>query len=340
MKTSNRIAAIALAIALSGMGGLAAGQAPSTRSGQAASTGSGQAWPTKPIRLIVPFTATSASNALGRIVGERLSEIWGQPVVVDNRPGAGGLIGSELTRQATPDGYTLTMIGQPHLSNALLREKRPYDPLKDFTAIVFVGSNPNVIVLGKGVAARTIPDLIALAKARPGALNYGSAGVGSSSHLAGALFASKAGIDVVHVPFRLGADSRSALIAGTIHFYVFPLPAIVGMITSGTLQALAVGSPKRAPALPDVPTSAEAGFPQYRSESWFGIIGPRQLPKRLISRVNTDTVSVLSEPATRQRLVKLGAEPGGGPPANFEKRLSDEYAELAPLIKSIGMKLN
>lgn len=332
MRALHCIISVTLAAALVAMGGPAAGQDPSTRSRQA--------WPTKPIRLIVPFTATSASNALGRIVGERLSEIWGQPVVIDNRPGAGGLIGSELTRQATPDGYTLTMIGQPHLSNALLREKRPYDPVKDFTAIVFVGSNPNVIVLGKGVAARTIPELIALAKARPGALNYGSAGVGSSSHLAGALLASKAGIDVVHVPFRLGADSRSALIAGTIHFYVFPLPAIVGMITSGTLRALAVGSSKRAPALPDVPTSAEAGFPQYRSESWFGIIGPRGLSKRLITRVNTDTVSVLSEPATRQRLVKLGAEPGGGAPANFEKRLSDEYAELAPLIKSIGMKLN
>ena len=206
-------------------------------------------------------------------------------------------------------------------------------------SVVFVGSNPNVIVVGKGIEARTIPELIALAKARPGALNYGSAGVGSSSHLAGALLVSKAGIDVVHVPFRIGADSRSALIAGTIHFYVYPLPAIVGMITAGTLRALAVGSPKRSPALPDVPTSAEAGFPQYRSESWFGIVGPRGLPKRLVTRINADTVKVLNEPATRQRFVKQGAEPGGGSPASFEKRLGDEYAELAPLIRSIGMKL-
>lgn len=332
MRTSRTIVCISLAVALAGVAGAATGQDRSTRSGQA--------WPTKPVRLIVPFTATSASNALGRIVGERLSEMWGQPIVVDNRPGAGGLIGSELTRSAAPDGYTLTMIGQPHLSNALLRDKKPYDPLSDFTAVVFVGSNPNVIVIGKGVAAKTIPDLIALAKARPGTLNYGSAGVGSSSHLAGALFVSKAGINVVHVPFRIGADSRSALISGTIHYYVFPLPAIVGMITSGTLRALAVGSPRRAAALPDVPTSAEAGFPQYRSESWFGIIGPRALPKRLVTRINADTGRALEDPATRQRLVKLGAEPGGGPPGSFEKRLRDEYAELAPLIKSIGMKLN
>ena len=221
-------------------------------------------WPSKPIRMVVPFTVGAASDVLGRIVGQRLSEMWGQQLVVDNRPGAGGLIGSELTRQAAPDGYTLAMVGQPHLSNALLREQKPYDPLADFTAISRVGSTHNVIVLGRGVSVKTIPELIALAKAKPGALNYGSAGVGSSSHLAGALFAAKAKIDVVHVPFRIGADSRSALIAGTIHYYVYPLPAIVGMIKAGTLRALAIGSPKRAEALPTCrrawkPVSASTG---------------------------------------------------------------------------------
>ena len=324
MTTSQRIFGVALAVALAGGAGIAAAQ---------------EKWPVKPIRMIVPFMAGSASDVLGRIVGQRLSEMWGQQLVVDNRPGAGGLIGSELTRQAAPDGYTVTMIGQPHLSNALLREKKPYDPLTDFTAISFVGSNPNVIVLGKGVEAKTIPDLIALAKAKPGAMNYGSAGVGSSSHLAGALFVSKAGINVVHVPFRIGADSRSALIAGTIQFYVYPLPAIVGMLKAGTLRALAVGSPKRAAALPDVPTSAEAGFPQYRSESWFGLIAPQGVPKRLVTRINTDTVSVLKEPGTREKFMQQGAEPGFGPPEHFAKLQRDEYAELAPLIKSIGMKV-
>jgi len=322
MKASRKTA-IALAVALAGAG----------------STALGQKWPSKPVRLIVPFTVGSASDVLGRIVSQRLIEVWGQQIVIDNRPGAGGLIGSELTRQAAPDGYTLTMIGQPHLSNALLREDRPYDPLKDFTAIAFVGSNPNVIVLGKGVEAKTIPDLIALAKAKPGALNYGSAGVGSSSHLAGALFVSKAGINVVHVPFRIGADSRRALITGTIQFYVYPLPAIVGMLKAGTLQALAVGSPRRAEALPEVQTSAEAGFPQYRSESWFGLIAPRGLPKRLVTRVNADTLGVLKEPATREKFAQQGAEPGSGPPEHFEKLLRAEYAELAALIKSIGMKV-
>jgi len=325
MKISRGIGAISLALALTGVAGLVLAQGK---------------WPSKPIRMIVPFTAGSASDVLGRIVGQRLSEIWGQQIVLDNRPGAGGLIGSELTRQAAPDGYTLAMVGQPHLSNVLLREDKPYDPLKDFTAISFVASNPNVIVLARTVNVKTIPELIALARAKPGALNYGSAGVGSSSHLAGALFVSKAGINVVHVPFRIGADSRSALIAGTIHFYVFPLPAIVGMIKAGTLRALAVASPRRAEALPEVPTSAEAGFGQYQSESWFGIIAPRALPKQLVARINADTVGVLKEPATREKIVQQGAQPGFGPPEHFENMQRAEFAELAALIKSIGMKPN
>jgi len=296
-------------------------------------------YPSKPVRMIVPFTPGAASDVLGRIVCQRLSEIYGQQFVVDNRPGAGGLIGSQLTRQAPPDGYTLAVVGQPHLSNALLREEKPYDPIRDFAAVTLLAWTPNVIVLGNGVAAKTIPELIALAKAKPGALNYGSAGVGSSSHLAGAMFVSKAGINVVHVPFRQGADSRSALIAGTIHFYVYPLPAIVTMIKAGTLRALAVGSPKRAAALPEVPTTAEAGFGQYQSVSWFGIVGPRGLPRPLIARLNGDTVAVLKEPATRDKIVQQGAEPGFGPPEHFEKMERDEYAELGALIKSIGMKV-
>jgi len=329
MKVMLSITAVSLALAL----------APGAAFAQGPSKSSGQAWPSKPVRLIVPFTAGAASDVLGRIVGQRFSEIWGQQIVIDNRPGAGGLIGSDLTRQAAPDGYTLAMVGQPHLSNVLLREDKPYDPLKDFTAISLVGSTHNVIVLGKGIEAKTIPELIAIARAKPGALNYGSAGVGSSSHLAGALFASKAKIDVVHVPFRIGADSRSALIAGTIHYYVYPLPAIVGMLRAGTLRALAVGSPKRAEALPDVPTSAEAGFGEYRSESWFGLIAPRGLPRQLVMRINADTAKVLQEPATREKIVQQGATPGFGSPEHFDKMQRDEYNELALLIKQIGMKV-
>ncbi len=295
-------------------------------------------WPTKPIRMIVPFTPAAASDVLGRLLAQRLTETYGQQVVVDNRPGAGGLIGSELTRDAVPDGHTIAMVGQPHLSNVLIREKKAYDPLKDFTAISLVAFTHNIIVLGNGVNVKNIPELIALAKASPGKLNYGSAGVGSSSHLAGALFAAKAGVDVVHVPFRQGPDSRIALNSGTIQFYVYPLPAIMGIIKAGQLRALAVGGDKRAEALPDVPTAAEAGFPAYRSESWFGLIAPRGVSKAIITRLNADTVKILQEDDMRRKFAQQGAVPGFGSPEHFAKMQTDEYAELSALIKQIGMK--
>jgi len=320
MNKSQHIAAMALILALPGM---ALAQ---------------EKWPVKPVRMIVPFTTSAASDVLSRILVQRLSEIYGQSVVVDNRPGAGGMIGSDITRQAAPDGYTFAMIGQPHISNAVLRTDAPYHPLRDFASVALVASTPNIITVGKTVTAKNIPDLIALAKSKPGALNYGSAGVGSSSHLAGAAFVAKSGIDVVHVPFRQGADSRTALINGTIHFYVYPLPAIVGLVKQGSIRPLAVTTAKRAEALPDVPTTAEAGFGEYRSESWFGVIGPRALPKRIVDRVNADIVNVLKEPATRDKVIAQGAEPRSGSPADFEKMQREEYTELAALVKKIGIK--
>jgi tripartite-type tricarboxylate transporter receptor subunit TctC len=305
---------------------------------EAAAAVSHEKWPVRPVRMIVPFPAGAASDVLSRTVGARYSELYGQQFVADNRTGAGGLIGSQLIRAAAPDGYTLGMVGQPHLSNVLLRDDKPYDPLRDFTPISLVGITPNVIVLGKGIEAKTIPELIALAKAKPGALNYGSAGAGSSSHLAGALFASKAKVDVVHVPFRVG-DSRTALISGAIQYYVYPLPAIMPLLKSGTLRALAIGSAKRAEALPEIPTSAEAGFPQYKSESWFGLVGPRGLSKTLVSRLAADTERVLNDPATRERVLRSGAEPAPSSPEQFAKMQRDEYAELSALIREIGMKV-
>ncbi|MBS1219701.1 MAG: Uncharacterized protein H6R21_2834 [Proteobacteria bacterium] len=324
MGKSRSIIVAALIVVLGGASGLAVAQ---------------NKYPTKPIRMIVPFFTGSASDVLGRIVASRLSEIYGQQIVIDNRPGAGGLIGSELTRDAAPDGYTIAMVGQPHLSNVLIREKKPYDPVRDFAAIGLVAYTHNVMVLGKGVNVKNIPELIALAKANPGKLNYGSAGVGSSSHLAGALFASKANIDVVHVPFRQGPDSRTALISGTIQYYVYPLPAIMGAIKSGQMRALAVGGDTRAESLPDVPTTAEAGFPAYKTQSWFGLIGPKAMPKAIITKLNADTVKVLQEADTRKKFSVQGGVPGGGSAEDFAKMQRDEYTELSALIKQIGMKV-
>ena len=289
--------------------------------------------------MIIPFFSGSASDVLGRILAQRLTELFGQQIVIDNRPGAGGLIGSELTRDAPADGYTIAMVGQPHLSNVLIREKKPYDPLKDYASIGLVAYTHNVIVLGKGTNVKNIPELIALAKASPGKLNFGSAGVGSSSHLAGAKFAAAANINVVHVPFRQGPDSRSALLSGTIQYYVYPLPAIMSLLKGGQLKALAVGGDKRAEALPGVPTTAEAGFGAYRTESWFGLIAPRGVPKPVIARLNADAVKALKEEDTRKKFAVQGAVPGYGTPEHFAKMQADEYRELGALIKKIGMKV-
>ncbi len=324
MKTAHGSIAVVIAAALSAMPGVSPGQ---------------DKYPSKPIRMIVPFFSGSASDVLGRIVAQRLTESYRQQIVIDNRAGAGGLIGSDLVLKAAPDGYTVAMVGQPHLSNVLLREQKPYDPLRDFTAVSLVATTANVIVLGNGVTAKNVLELIALARARPGALNYGSAGVGSSSHLAGAMFVSAAKINVVHVPFRTGPDSRTALISGAIQFYVYPLPAIMTLLQAGTLKAVAVASSKRAPAIPDVPTTAESGFPQYQSESWFGIIAPARLPKPILAKLNADIVAILKEPDIRERFVRQGAEAGFGTPEHFLKMQRDEYATLGTLIREIGMKV-
>jgi tripartite-type tricarboxylate transporter receptor subunit TctC len=324
LKKIHCIMAAALAVALGCLPGVAVGQ---------------QKWPTKPVRMIIPFFSGSASDVLGRILAQRLTELFGQQIVIDNRPGAGGLIGSELTRDAPSDGYTIAMVGQPHLSNVLIREKKPYDPLKDYASIGLVAYTHNVIVLGKGTNVKNIPELIALAKASPGKLNFGSAGVGSSSHLAGAKFAAAANINVVHVPFRQGPDSRSALLSGTIQYYVYPLPAIMSLLKGGQLKALAVGGDKRAEALPGVPTTAEAGFGAYRTESWFGLIAPRGVPKPVIARLNADAVKALKEEDTRKKFAVQGAVPGYGTPEHFAKMQADEYRELGALIRQIGMKV-
>jgi tripartite-type tricarboxylate transporter receptor subunit TctC len=298
-----------------------------------------ETYPTKPIRLVVPFPPGAASDFLARAVGQQLGEMYGQQVIVDNRPGAGGLIGSQIIAKANPDGYTIGLVGQPHLSNVLMRDPMPYDPLKEFESVTLVASLPNVVVIGNAVPAKSVTELIALAKQKPGQLNFGSAGVGSSSHLAAEMFVAAAGIKSVHVPFKLFSDVFAEMVAGRIHFYVFPLPAAMPMLKDPRLKAVAVGTPKRAVALPDVPTTAEAGLPQYQSDSWFGFVTPKGVPKHIIAKLNADTIRVLQRQDIRERLQRQGAEPSFGTPAEFQKLQRDEYTRLAKLIKELGIKV-
>jgi len=289
-----------------------------------ASAWSAEQYPSKPIRLVVPFPPGAASDFLARVVGQQLGELYGQQVVIDNRPGAGGLIGSQIVAKANPDGYTLGMVGQPHLSNVLIRDSRPYDPLKDFDSVGLVAVLPNVVVVGNSVPAKNLPELIALAKSKPGQLNFGSAGTGSSSHLAGEMFVAAAGIKAVHVPFKLFSDVFAEMIQGRIQFYVFPLPAAMPMLKDTRLKAVAVGTPSRAAALPGVPTAKEAGMANYESESWFGIVGPAGMPKAAIARLNADIVKTLQRPDVRKRFEAQGAEARAGSPGDFQKLQRDE----------------
>jgi tripartite-type tricarboxylate transporter receptor subunit TctC len=294
-------------------------------------------FPNKPLRLIVPFPPGTASDFLARVMQQKMTESFNQQIVIDNRPGAGGLLGSQIAQKAAPDGYTLALVGQPHLTNILIRKERPYEPLKDFVAVSAVASMPNVLVIGTGVAAKNVQDLINLARSKPGQLNFGSAGVGSSSHLAAAMFNQAAGINAVHVPFKLVPDIFAEMLAGRLHYYVFPLPAAYPMLRDGKLRPLAVATPTRAYALPDVPTMIEAGLPQFQSDSWFGFIMPAGAPKRIVDRLSAETVKIVAMADTKERFLKQGADPRAEGAAQFAKLMRDEYARLAKVVKEAGV---
>ncbi|MDO8597787.1 MAG: tripartite tricarboxylate transporter substrate binding protein [Sulfuricaulis sp.] len=295
-------------------------------------------YPVKPIRMVVPFPPGAASDFLARAIGQKLNELYGQQIVIDNRPGAGGLVGSTIVATAVPDGYTLTLVGQPHLVNTLIHKNPGYRPFEDFASVTEVASMPNVLVVAPNLQVKSVSDLIALAKAKPGQLNFGSAGIGSSSHLAGEMFKSTAGINVVHIPFRLLGDIFTEMLAGRVHLYVFPLPAVMPMLQQGKLRPLAVATPKRAVAIPEVPTMAESGLPAYQSDSWFGVVAPARTPRAIIGQLNQDIVRILQQPEVKERFLRQGAEPVFGSPEQFLKLQKDEYVRIRKLVKDIGIE--
>lgn len=294
-------------------------------------------YPNKPVRMIVPFPAGFASDFLARTVGQKLGEIYGQQFVIDNRPGAGGIVGSTLISKAVPDGYTLAMIGQPHLVNALLQKEPPYRALEDITTIAEVAALPNVLVISPSLQVKSVGDLIALAKSKPGQLNMGSGGIGSSSHVAGELFRSAARIDVVHVPFKLLSDIVAEMVAGRVHFYVFPLPAIMPTLRDGRLKALATGTSKRIAAFPDLPTIAESGLPGFKTESWFGVVAPAQLPRSIVTQLNKDIVNILKQPDTIEKFQRQGADAVIGTPEDFQKLMRAEFTKYQKMVKDAGI---
>jgi len=309
--------------------------------GLAAALACAQTYPTKPIRLVVPFPPGGATDILARDVAQKLTEAWGQSVIVDNRPGAGGNIGSELVAKSAPDGYTLEMgtVGT-HAINASLYAKMPYDHVKDFTPVILVAGVPNVLVVNPSVPANSVGELITYAKANPGKLNFASSGNGTSIHLSGELFKVMAGVQITHIPYKGSAPALQDLLAGQVQMMFDNLPPSLPQIKAGKLRALAVTSATRAPALPDVPTLAESGLPGFEASSWFGILGPAGTPAPIVTKLNAEIAKWLATPEAKEKLAKQGANAAGGTPDDFAKHIAAETAKWAKVVKDSGAKID
>jgi len=298
-----------------------------------------QPYPVKPVRLVVTYTAGGPADIAARALAQKLAEMWGQQVVVDNRAGAGGIIGTELVAKAAPDGYTLlhgTAAGL--IINPLLVKKLSYDTFRDFAPVSMVVIVPQLLVTHPALPATTLKELIALAKARPGALNYASVGIGSPNHLGMELLKSMAGVDMVHVPYKGATPAMADLIAGQVQLAFNGMASVLPQIASGKLKAIAIGSARRSPAAPDVPTVAEAGLPGFEYVAWNGNFAPAGTPTALVNRLSADIRRALAAPDVVQRLASLGSEPGGNTPAEFAAYVKADHARWARVVQTVGLK--
>ena len=302
---------------------------------QAAST-----YPSKTIRIVVPFAPGGTSDVLARAIGQKLTEIWKQPVVVDNKPGAGGNIGAELVAKADPDGYTLLLldVGTLTISPAIY-PKLGYDPIKDLAPITMVAVSPHALVVHPSVPANSVKELIAWAKANPGKINFASAGNGTAVHLAGEQFKLVTGIEMVHVPYKGGAQALTALVGGEVNMTLNGLLATLPHIKSGKIKALAIAGKTRSPALPDLPTVSEAGVPGFQSGSWQGLLTTAGTPKDVVAKLNTVVVQVLNSPELKERMAAQGADVVGDSSEQFGAFLRDEKVRWAKIVKDAGVKV-
>jgi tripartite-type tricarboxylate transporter receptor subunit TctC len=296
-----------------------------------------QNYPAKPIRIIVPFAAGGAVDVVARALGQRMSEQMASPVIIENKPGASANLGAEFVAKAQPDGYTVLMGANGLATNMTLFHNLAFDTLKDFAPVARIGYAPLVLVVEASSAAKSLKDLIAMAKAQPGVLNYGSAGNGQSGHLASELFKLTTRIDVVHVPYKGGSPALTDLMGGRLAFMIINPIEVVANIKSGRLRALAVASPRRIPMLPDVPTFAEAGVPGYDASVWWGLVAPARTPRDIVAKLSSEALMAVQDEGVKEKLSNLGAviDPAG--PEQFGKFLKDEIDKWAGVIKTAGI---
>jgi tripartite-type tricarboxylate transporter receptor subunit TctC len=297
------------------------------------------AWPTKPIRLIAPFPPASTADVIGRVLGQKLQQRLGQPVVVDNRVGASGNIGADAIAKAAPDGYTIGIVtSSTHAVAVSLSSKLPYDPLKDFTPISMLANSPYILVLYPGVPAKDIKELVALAKSKPGTLNYGSAGPASLAHLAGALFATLSDIQLTHVPYKSSAQSAVDLISGRLEMQFATIAPTLANIRANQLRALAVTGRKRSDALPDLPTMDEAGVKGYEATLWFALVAPAGLPAAIAAKLNRETLDILNSPEMKEALSQQGLVPDASTPDALAAQIREDIVKWRDVIAKAGIK--
>ena len=297
-------------------------------------------YPAKPIRLIVPFAAGGGNDSVARLVGKHLSDSLGQQLVIDNRPGAGGVLGAEFAAKAVPDGYTLFLGGvASHAVNPNLNDSLPYDPIRDFAPVALLAQAPLVLVVHPSVPADSIKALVALARSRPGQLNYASNGNGSSSHLAAVMFDSMTGVDMVHVPYKGLSPALTDLLSGRVQLMFSSVVAILPHIKAGKLRGLAVTGSRRLASMPNLPTIAESGLPGYEASSWYGVLAPAGTPREIVARLNAELVKALAQLEVRTSLLAEGAEPIGGSPEQFAAHIRSEMERLGKLIREAKIRL-
>jgi tripartite-type tricarboxylate transporter receptor subunit TctC len=300
-----------------------------------------ETYPSKPIRLVVPFPAGGSLDVVARAIGQKLSEAWGQPVVIDNRPGAGGNIGADLVAKSAPDGYTILEGAlSTHAVNVSLYSKMPYDPVRDFVPITLVAVTPNVLVLNPSVPANSVQELIAYAKANPGKLAFGSGSNGSAGHLAGELFKVEAGIDMVHVPYKGGAPALQALLAGDTQLMFDNLANSTQQLKAGKVKALAVTTARRSALAPELPTLAETGLPGFDIYTWWGFMAPAGTPKEIVAKWNAEVRRILATPEMRAFFAQQGAEPAAGSPEELAALIRSEIPKYARIVKMSGAKVD
>ena len=299
-----------------------------------------QSWPTKPIKFIVPYPPGGGTDVIARIVQEPLAKELGQQVIIDNRGGAGGSIGSALAAQSPSDGYTVLFTLSSHTINPAIYSKLPFDTEKDFSSVVTVASLPQILVANPNFPAKTVKEVIEMAKAKPGSISYASVGNGSPGHLAGAMMASDAGVDMTHIPYRGGGPAVTDVMAGQVPLLWVSIPAAAQFVKAGKLRALAVSTVKRSAVFPDVPTMVESGFKGFEVDSWYAMFVPAKTPQAIIDRINKAAVNVLAQPEVKEKLLGQGAEAVGDSPAQLSAVVKKEVAKWKQVVKSANIKVD